>query len=121
MTVSAVADEQIDVALGFLWRFLQVMAAVSWIPLLWFALAFTGYRPAGTAVLDALDGISLFALPYLTLFAAFSPLFDRRATRAWVVPSNITFLVLSIGPALVCGYLQLVALALLIGGPVVVD
>ena len=121
MTVSEAASEQAGEVLnstrwGFLWRGLQVVAVASWFPLLWFALSLIGYRPANPAVMEVLTNTSVIVLPYLTLFAALSPLFDGRATRAWVWPSNMVFLVLSIGPAVVCAYLQFVMLMFTVGG-----
>ncbi|WP_394253527.1 hypothetical protein [Arthrobacter pityocampae] len=117
----AVDDPETGTRRGFLGRFLQIMAIGSWIPLAYFGLSLLGYRSAGGPIVVTIGSGLLLSPPWLTLFASLSFFVDRRATRWWVWPSNLAFLVLSIGPSVLYGYLQFMALALLIGGPMVVD
>ncbi|MGV0109017.1 hypothetical protein [Arthrobacter sp. CP30] len=102
---------------GFLRSFLQVVAAASWIPLLYLAVLFVGYRPPSGSTSAVLGDVVIFTMPWLTVFAALSFLFDRRSTRAWVPLSNVAFLTLSIAPAVVLACLQFIALLGFIGVP----
>ncbi|MDQ0734667.1 hypothetical protein [Arthrobacter agilis] len=49
---------------GFLWRFLQVMAVGSWIPLAYFGLSLIGYRQTGGPVVEIIGGALFLALPW---------------------------------------------------------
>lgn len=114
---AAIDDHVAGPRRGFLWRFLQVVAAASWIPLAYLAALFAGYRPPGSTTTAVLGDVVIFTMPWLTVFAALSFFFDRRATRAWVPLSNVAFLTLSIAPSVVLACLQFIALLGIIGVP----
>lgn len=89
-----------------LWRGLQVVSATSWLLFAHLGLSWmmSDCMLLTPAVDQFADNVCFFALPVLTLFACLSFFFASKATRAWVWPSNIVFLILSIIPSTISAW-----------------